>query len=689
MDKRINIILSISLFLSGLIAFPALIYAIRISFYYSGYTLFTSISLPFLIIIGFISGLSYWGKKSDTSKDILRLYIISQCGFLIWWLCFEQVLRLINPIYIYIGQAAFKGSPGLSILKIIWISLIIIPFCFFISSNIILFTRYIIKLTQDFKKVIIEAVCIYFFSSCLGLLVYALLVGSYYFTFKLYYIATSLLYLVIIVGLTLLRSTWAHPAILKRELDEGNGAYSSKQAFSQAQKKMILIACLMLGWVLGACLILWQKLFSIILFSNQITFILINTIFLLSLGIGCILNFKGSTKIQSVLPGWGVTSFISSLCFMLSLILYPRLPYWIEHINHWFYHTRITFYFINAFIFLLLSSFIIPPVSLLVSGFIKTVDLMTINPKAQGASLSRMINYLLWGSIAGIFLTQILVVPSWGIKKAFFLNVIMSFLFGVLLLFSSPVWKKRYKTLLSFSVLAIIIVFLYMRSPWVSLGLWSTNIHSQWQSIEFKAFINNKEKRNVVFHKDDIIQNYMLIENENKKEDGEYELFINGIRQINFNNKNLSSAPVLLSTIPNMFIESNNTLVLGDRSGLIEYSLSFLANRNVDFVSPYSNIFQKISKITNLSLNSSQNKFNHFKEDEFTYLMWNKNKYDIIIMDSRIIWQLGQDRFYSREFYKEASKHISEKGFLAQLVSSRWIDRRIFDIILTNAIEEF
>jgi spermidine synthase len=293
----------------------------------------------------------------------------------------------------------------------------------------------------------------------------------------------------------------------------------------------------------------------------------------------------------------------------------------------------------------------------------------------KSSAYSQVLGVDYFGSLAGTFLYSLVFYPHQGLIFSGFIVAFFNLLMALLFFIAFMKKEKKFLFYLFFVLLISFFIVLFNIAP-VSDSLMKVYLT---ESLEKSYFIEGLEKavvniKEIFFTPYQMAFIYSVVLNKGT----EFEIHNNCLNldeHVQICDSWVKEYHQGLVDVPLSFFEniSSNTkvLLIGGGDGI---ATNYLRKYNVsvdqvdideEFVE-YSKKNDFISQYSNDSWNYSL--LNLTIDDAFSYLKYNKNKYDLILLD---LPGLKEDKLlplYSREFFLSLNKSLSQKGVLVMWV---------------------
>jgi len=412
-------------------------------------------------------------------------------------------------------------------------------------------------------------------------------------------------------------------------------------------KKIILIAFMLSGMAALIYEVVWTRPLQLIFGSTIYVSSIILASFMLGIGWGSLLMSKFIEKIKNPLYFYALFELFIGLFGISLIFLFNSLPNFYLKIYESLHQNFALFSFTQ---FVLVFSLLLIPT--LVMGATWPIVAKFYVKEKVGKGIGEIYSANNVGAIFGSFTSGFLLVPLLGIKESIIFAGILNLIVGsTILLIANK--KIAFKVLpLTFLIFILFAIFSHYNIKELSYGKF------------YYPFVPEdiiKESK-LVFYKESPYSTISVLEWRGAK-----SLMLNGKGQggtmitdlrINF----------LLAYIPLLLHENPKTsLLIGLGTGTTASILAKFTNTTTVEIDPY--IYEAAKEFRPLSEGIFNNP-NHTLviADARNYLLWDKNKYDIIASEPSDPWQSFSTSLYSKEFYELIKEHLNENGLFVQWV---------------------
>ncbi|MEJ2193996.1 MAG: fused MFS/spermidine synthase [Ignavibacteriaceae bacterium] len=210
-----------------------------------------------------------------------------------------------------------------------------------------------------------------------------------------------------------------------------------------------------------------------------------------------------------------------------SLVIYERLPYYFWKIASWFEKSDTTFNIFLSAEFLICFCLMFAPTIFMGMTLPTVVDIVAQSNKKIGLSVGRVFSVNTIGTVVGVFLTTLVLIPLLGIKDTFEFGIGLNLLIAFVLLQNYDPIGFAYKTSISVTFIILFLIYI-MFSPVWNLNIMNSGVFRSFSAPppdSFSEFENLYISKKVLYYKEGINANVAVIQADSM---GQKTLIING-----------------------------------------------------------------------------------------------------------------------------------------------------------------
>lgn len=638
---------------------------------------------------GLALGAFVFGKYSDKVSNQLKLYGLLELGIGVYCLAYPFIIEIVGNLFIHTASF-FNGSSkqGLLItLKFILSFITLILPTVLMGGTLPILSKFLSKSISDSGK---DVAKLYYINS-LGAVIGTALAG--FFLIRSHgldntvWIASSFNILIGLLAILVAKSVKPNiqSIISPRVIDD-----SQNQVFSETAIRIAIFTAFASGFIAMLYELAWIRLLSNILGSTTYSFTLMLIAFISGIAIGSYIVSLVIRKIKNLVAFLAICQYGTAISMILSLPLYERLPYYLMKLSATIpnspenFPTFLSLEFLFCFAIMLVPT-IFSGMSLPVATRIANRDMRVL-----GKSIGGIFSINTIGSVAGVLITGLFLIPLLGVKLSIEIGVLLNGLLGLFILYKTGLSHRLKLGFALFFVLIAVgyrILFPAWNENFLISGVFRTLYKQGVPSYsEFKKQQNEGQK--ILWHKEGIDANVAVRESQ-FGDTIQKTLVING--KADASTVADLQTQILLGQIPLMlYPNSGDALVIGLGSGITCGSVLRHPVKSLDVVEIASEVVECNSFFTIENNNfMADARVKITIDDAITQLKTSSKKYDYIISEPSNPWIAGIGNLYSLEFFNVCKERLNTNGVLTQWFHTYDVNNDIFRLVLNTISEVF
>jgi spermidine synthase len=622
-----------------------------------------------IVLSSFLGGLAlgnyFIGKRIDNSKNPVRIYALLELSIGFYCLIYPIFSDFLGNIFISTSSQLNIESQNIIfiILRLIISSVLLFIPTFAMGGTLPVLSKFFVEKVSTAQK---KVGWLYFLNS-LGAVVGVILAGfflikSYGLDITIYSAAT----VNIVLGLIALLIS-KHVATSKIKSDSENLEIHRNKDES-ISPKIVNLAIVTAGISGMAALLyemVWVRLLINFIGSSTYAFSIMLAAFISGIAIG---SFIASKRFINKFNRIKLLIFCQTAIavgIVFSLIIYERLPYYLWIIASWFEKTDTTYNIFLSIEFLICFSLMFVPTIFMGITLPTIVDIVANSDKKIGLSVGKVFSVNTLGTVIGVFITALVLLPRFGIQGSFQIGIVLNLLVALALISYYDPIKPVYKNIVSVSFIVLFALFYTLSPAWnsnvMTSGVFRRLSHAPPETYsDFKDLFST---RKVLYYKEGINANVSVIET---AAESERVLIING--KPDATDQADMATQVLLGQVPMMLHKNpKNVFVLGFGSGTTIGSILLHPVEKITCVEISTEVIEAAEffrKINNDCLRDPR--LNVVHEDAHTYMNLSKDKFDVIISEPSNPWIAGIGNLFSKEYFELCSDKLMDDGIMVQ-----------------------
>jgi spermidine synthase len=637
---------------------------------------------------GLALGAFIFGKYSDKVSNQLKLYGLLELGIGLYCLAYPFVIEVVGKLFIYTASA-FDGSSQqgvLLILKFILSFITLILPTFLMGGTLPILAKFMSKSIADSGK---DVAKLYYINS-LGAVIGTALAGFFLIRTQgldnTVWIASSFNILIGLFALLLAKSVKSSPSKKSAEAIEDK----QQLIFSNTAIRIAIFTALASGFIAMIYELAWIRLLSNILGSTTYSFTLMLIAFISGIALGSFIVSLVIKKIKNLVAFLAICQYGTAVSMILTLPLYERLPYYLLKVSAIIpnqpenFPTFLSLQFLFCFVIMLVPT-IFSGMSLPVASRIANRDMRVL-----GKSIGGIFSVNTIGSVVGVLVTGLVLIPSLGVKGSIEIGVLLNGLLGLFILYKTGL-SLHFK--MSFTLIFVVIAVGYRilfpawNQNFLISGVFRTLYTQEVPSYsEFKKQQNEGQK--ILWYKEGIDVNVAVRESP-FGDTIQTTLVING--KADASTIGDLHTQILLGQIPLMlYPNKGDALIIGLGSGITCGSALRHPISSLDVVEIASEVVECNSFFTKENYNFiADPRVKIYIDDAITQLKTSSKKYDYIISEPSNPWIAGIGNLYSLDFFNVCKERLKTNGVLTQWFHTYDVNNDIFKLVLSTINEVF
>ena len=657
-----------------------------------------------VVLATFMGGLAigswWWGKKSDTSKNPLKIFAWLEIGIGVYCLFYMPIFETIKNVFVSIVM-----SNGLDVVSKEVFALKILASIFAILLPTILMGGTLPVLVKYLSGKIEEVgknVSILYFINSFGAILGSVAAG--FFLIGEYGLTTSThigAFLDIIVGVLVLMyfryqkrtpsTEEALPDSIKTSL-ESDHEKEKNYTISEKQRKVVFAIAGLSGLCAMMYEVVWLRLLIPILSSTTHSFTLVLTAFISGITLGSILIYFLLPYLKNLLKALAYCQYGIVISMLLTIPFYERLPFYIwssvglDHVLVKGYSSYLTTQFLY-----IISLMIVPTIFMGMSLPLAT-KLLVKRVAKTGELVGKTFSINTIGTVIGSLAAGLLFIPLLGIKTTMEIAILLNLVLFAFAYKASGGLPKA-ETTLAIAVLlssAAVYKLAVNEKTWTSSIMLSDVGRAVGRKVApdtFLEFRNNmKAQHDTILYYNEGIGGTVVVAKSGRNK----YLYTNG----KCDGSSISDAitQIELAQIPMILHPKADTvLVIGLGTGQsIGHVMTHSSVKYAEVAEISPEVVEASLYFEDVNLRPLDNqKVNLIQEDGIVALTLSPHKYDVIISEPSNPWSSGIGNLFTKEVFKLAKSKLHKNGILAQWFHLYEMDDATLRLILRTVSSEF
>jgi len=663
-------------FVSGM---TGLIYEVLWSKYLSN--IFGSSTYASAIVISvFMGGLAFGnyflGHRADKVKmNLLYLYGLLEIGIGLYCFVYPDLVTFVENIYQRIGWSLNLQSTNkiLFLVQFILNALTIFFPTTLMGGTLPILAKYITRRERD----ILNRVSSLYFINSVGAVVGSLICGFILIRlFGLDFSITLTAIINVLLGVFCLGLAKKGGEILLTEETNDEGVIKNwiPPGKEQQYLSIILMTAGVSGFASMLYEIIWIRTLIQFIGSSVYSFSIVVAAFIAGISLGSAWLSRRQDNMKNPYEFLGVIQGLIALTMYVcvaNLGIFAQGIWWLQQIfapSLYAYPVFQLCKFLFIFILLLVPCFFMG-ISLPLASALSSEKLVIL-----GSRIGNVFSVNLIGALAGTLMGGLILLPGLGTIPSFLIGIILNAVMCFVIFLSMR--KSGYRKCIGFSLILILVIIAFPTQFNQNI-VTASMFRSRLKDIPFNEFINQKtQNRKILFYKEDANCNVAISQNEITKD---VSLLINGkvdaSSGVDMPTQLLSGhLPALLHPNP------KKVLVIGFGSGVTVGALTLYPTiERIDCLEISEAVISAGRYFKNVNHDCLHNpKVKIIVDDAKSFLLLNKDKYDVIISEPTNPWTAGTGALMTIESFRQMKEALTENGILLQWFHTYEMSDEIF-----------
>jgi spermidine synthase len=305
----------------------------------------------------------------------------------------------------------------------------------------------------------------------------------------------------------------------------------------------------------------------------------------------------------------------------------------------------------------------------------------------MGSKVGLVFSLYTLGNVLGAILAGLWLLPLLGMKTLIESGVIVNLLVGSTVLWTATRWGWWRRALVMGSGLVGLVAVIFYMPSWDKLVLSSDQFRNRQipQYRSYEDYRRNIHHQSLLFYKDDK-DTTVTVE---QARDGNLFLKVNG--KTDASSRGDLPTQLLPTHVPLLLKpDATQVLVIGLGSGITAGSALRHPLERLDLVEISAGVVEAAQFFKDHNYNALEDsRLRLHLEDAKTLLRLTPRRYDVIIREPSNPWIVGIGNLFSVDFYREARRHLTEGGLLAQWFHTYEMDNDTLRLILRTFASVF
>ncbi len=620
---------------------------------YLGHSSFAQVLVLSIFMGGMAIGAFTASKYGDRSKNLILWYGIIEGIVGLFGLLFHNVFLSVQSVSFDVIFPLIESPALVNLSKWTIASLLILPQSILLGATFPLLTAGLLRRFPDQKGRLIAS---FYFANSLGAAV-GILANVFIFIPKVglpgAVLTAGLINIALALVIYFLTKNDNYPA--PKPVAQNN------KVLTTFEKSLLVVAALT-GLASFMYEISWIRMLTMVLGGSTHSFEIMLSAFILGLAIGGFLIRRYINKLKNPMLTLGLIQLLMGAFAMATIPLYNLTFDFMSNIINALGKTDQAYSLYTVFSYGI-SLFVMLPATICAGTTLPLVTYLLLKNNSSDSAIGRVYAWNTIGSIIGVALAVVLVMPLMGLKWVIAGGAFVDIGLGLTLIYFASKSLNLAKRQ-SFIVIAACSVFIFCLSSGLSVEKMASGVYRSGAV---------SSAGNVLFHKDGkastvAIKEYagtVVVLNNGKPDAG---IIIDNDKD-NTKYTEDESTMIMLGTLPFVYSpKAQNIANIGLGSGLTTHTiLQHGEVKQLDTIEIEQAVVDAAVYFRPNVDNIFTDKRSHIIiDDAKTYFSANGKQYDVIVSEPPNPWVSGVSGLFTTEFYKEMNQYLTPDGILVQ-----------------------
>ncbi len=426
--------------------------------------------------------------------------------------------------------------------------------------------------------------------------------------------------------------------------------------------------------------IAWTRFFGIVLGSSTYSFSIMLAAFISGIAIGSAILARLDARIRNPMAFFGWTQLGVGLTVIALIPVYPYIPWFFQQYASLFSQRVGAFYLYESGKLLLCFLIMLVPTVLIGMSLPLVVKGLSRSLARLGYDTGRVYAWDTWGNVTGSLLSGLLLLPVLGVERLLRFSAIGNGILGlgIVALYTQRNSRRRWTLAVAGAVVVWsgIMAWHVLAGPWDPRWFSLAPFRRTLQPPPLRVVREQIQHRRMLLFKDDPAAHLMVVEfvparnNPVQRKRRSISLFVNG--KVDASSIGDMPTQILSGHIPLVLHpDPKDVLIIGLASGTTAGAVLKHPIRRLDVV----DIIRAMPEATRIFSPWNGNpfadpRFHLIVDDARSYLLYTRQKYDVIISEPSNPWMAGTGALFSRDFYERARHVLRPHGIYLQWVQA-------------------
>lgn len=653
-----------------------------------------------VIILGaFMGGLALgaWllGRRADATPHPLRLYAMLELGIGLCGIIYPGLFDPIRSLFVAIARALGLGPAAVNAAGIAVCAITVLLPTTLMGGTLPVLSRFIVENSQSVGRHVSRLYYLNSFGAVVGSLAGGMfLIPMLGLPFSMYAAA--------FLNIEVAFASWLLHAMLRATPEPTLPAapqVAQEPAFEPDRAagplpaaRVALVVIGISGFVSFVYEVAWIRLLTTVLGTSSFSFSIMLSAFIAGITLGSFLLSRRRDE-----HGWfrvlGWCELAAGLSALLSIMVYQRLPYYLNQWRSVFANEDIAYPYFQAGSFLLCFLVMVVPTVFIGATVPAATRVVADQLRGLGHKIGSVFAINTAGTLVGALTAGFLLLPALGIRRTVEVAVALNIALGLwVILVDRTVPAPRFlrRGLAPVAALATLSAYLAFAPAWDQRVFTAATYRMKWRLASYEAFQESIAARELVYYRDGKDAS-IAVTREHDEETGEEVLTLRVNGKPDASTAQDTGTQILIGHLPMMLHPApKDVLVVGLGSGMTAGAASAYPGAKVTVVELIPEVVEAARYFGPWNNNVTGNPAVRLVvQDAKTFMQLDDSTYDVIILEPTNPWIAGVAGLFSEEFLRDVRGRLRPGGTVLQWMHLYEMDDRAVWSVLRTFNEHF
>ncbi len=651
-----------------------------------------------VIILGaFMGGLALgaWllGRRADATPHPLKLYAMLELGIGLCGIVYPSLFDPIRSLFVALARALGLGPVGVNVAGIAVCALTVLLPTTLMGGTLPVLSRFMVENSTSVGRHVSRLYYLNSFGAVVGSLVGGMfLIPMLGLPFSMYAAA--------FLNLEVALVSWLLHAMLRggatgeaaRESAPAPAFEPDRASGPMTAARIALVVIGISGFVSFVYEVAWIRLLTTVLGTSSFSFSIMLSAFIAGITLGSFLLSRRRDE-----HGWfrvlGWCELGAGLSALLSIMVYQRLPYYLNQWRSVFANEDIAYPYFQAGSFLLCFIVMLVPTVFIGATVPAATRVVADEMRGLGHKIGSVFAINTAGTLVGALTAGFLLLPALGIRRTVEVAVGLNIALGLWVILADrtqPAPRLLRPAFAPVALLATLAAYLAFAPAWDQRVFTAATYRMKWRLASYEAFQEFIAARELVYYRDGKDAS-IAVTREHDEETREEVLTLRVNGKPDASTAQDTGTQILIGHLPMMLHPApKDVLVVGLGSGMTAGAATAYPGANVTVVELIPEVVEAARHFGPWNNNVTSNPAVRLVvQDAKTFMQLDDATYDVIILEPTNPWIAGVAGLFSEEFLRDVRSRLRPGGTVLQWMHLYEMDDRAVWSVLRTFNEHF